>query len=326
MTATQLILVGDVGGTHVRFAMADPTSRECHQQKTLRCAHFDSLAHAIETYLSECAMPRPQHACLAVAAPVTGHAVVFTNSPWQFHMDRLQRSLGLKSLMVINDFTALACALPHLSTGDTKILGAASLQVDPHQPMAVLGPGTGLGVAALIPDPHSNRHIPLATQGGHIHFAPADAFEQALLAELRCRLGRVSAEDLLSGRGLCALHAGMIKLGDIHGKPAKTSEELTAAMAKGDLGAIRCIDRFCAILGSLAGDLALAYGARGGVFIGGGLVTHFLDRLMNADFRQRFDDKGAMRPYVAAIATRVITAKTPALTGAVAYWQAHYRA
>lgn len=304
-------LLADIGGTHARFALATAHDRP-RDVAVLRCADHPDPLSAIRAYLAT-TTATPRAACLAVAGPVAGDHFRFTNSHWAFSRTALAMALGLDHLEVVNDFAALALALPSLGADDTVPLGAPREGI-PRAPCLVLGPGTGLGVAVLVPA--GDGWQPLAGEGGHAGFAPQDELEDALLALLRRRHGRVSNETLLSGAGLALLHQALGEIEDVPVETGDAAAVVDAAIVAREPRALGTVERFCAILGSVAGDLALVGGARGGVFIGGGIAPRLGVLLEQSTFRARFEDKGQQRDYVRAIPTRLIVAPAPTLLGA----------
>lgn len=287
------VLVADVGGTNARFALAQPSSGRwaLAHARHLRVAEHPDFESAIHAYLLELdAAQRPQRAVLAVASAVNQDRIEFTNSPWSFSQRGLRSHLGLQGLQVINDFAAVAWALPWLEAGDVQRIGAVG---DPlpiaDGTYAALGPGTGLGVAAL--RVAGETHTVLETEGGHLAFAPADAFEAQLLAALAPRWPRVSYERLLCGSGLLNL---MQARALVAGRATEfdSPEAVTAAARAGDAEAREGVTQFCAMLGAFAGDAALMFGAWQGVFLCGGLLPHVLDEGNLAVLRQRFEAKG----------------------------------
>jgi len=308
-------LVADIGGTHARVALSD-AGGALHGLAELSCADHAGPAEALGAYLAA-AGAAPVAACLAVAGPVEGDWFRFTNNDWAFSVEALRARLGLERLVLKNDFEALALALPGLGGADLHPLGMAPGAPTGRHSLAVLGPGTGLGVAALVP--HAGGWIAQAGEGGHIGFAPQDDLERDIDRFLRRSVARVTNEDILSGPGLAALYRA---LGELQGLPAAagvTPAWVTRrALAGEDAQAAQAVDVFCAVLGAVAGDVALLTGARGGVFIGGGIAPRILPLLERSRFRARFEDKGRQREYMRGIGTAVITAPFPALQGALA--------
>jgi glucokinase len=309
-----LRLLADIGGTHARFALQRPG---CPPG---RVAVFATREHAgpsaaIRTYLDRTAPAEPPRAAaLALAAPVLGDRIRLTNRAWSFSVAELRERLGLERIAVVNDFAAVALAAPRLGLSDRRKLGRG--RATRGSPLAVLGPGTGLGVSALVPAAPGARV--LATEGGHATMAAADEREADILRVLRRRYDHVSAERVLSGPGLVNLYEAIAKLRDV--RPARLSP---AAISQRALSR-RCpvcreaVETFSAMLGSMAGDLALTYGAHGGVFIAGGVVLKLGRAFSAARFRRRFEEKGRFREYLAAIPTYVVTHPRPAFLGLAA--------
>lgn len=309
MTAPRLI--ADIGGTNARFALVAPGARQAEQPLLLPCAAFPGPAEAARHYLERVAPAEmPRRAAFAVASPVLGDRVVLTNHVWQFSVTALRDELALDRLDVVNDFIAVALAVPLLEAQDKVAVGDG--RADPASPIAVLGPGTGLGVSALVPTGAGWHPIP--TEGGHITMPAADEREAKILAWLRARHGHVSAERVLSGPGLVNLHTALCGL---CGLPAEavSPHELTQRAQAGDPLARETLDTFFTMLGTVAGNLALTLGARGGVYIAGGIVPQLLPAFLASDFRRRFDDKGRFRAYVESIPVHVATHPYPAFLG-----------
>ncbi len=304
-------LLADVGGTNVRFAI-DRGGGRYGRVTVMRRRDYASLAHVVQAYLDRVdPAHRPNGGAFAVAAPVTGDRVRFTNRPWSFSVRALERRLGFESLRVVNDSAAVALAIPLLRSNHRVKIGRGRRAA--NGPVAMLGPGTGLGVAGLIPTALGD--IALESQGGHVDLPARDDEEATVLAHLRSRFGRVSAERVLSGPGLAALHAAVAEaLGPrvCHTTP----EMITSRASSGTCAACRqTLDLFCAMLGTTASDLALSLGARGGVYLGGGFIFKILASLQQSSFRRRFESKGRMSAYLRAIPTYVITHPAPALAG-----------
>jgi len=316
-------LVADVGGTNARLAwLAGPGERLSHLRQ-LPTAEHPGMTEAVKAYLQLEGLPPPRQLGMGIANPVTGDLVRMTNCPWQFSQRVLAESLGLERLVVVNDFTALALALPVLGDGERRRLGGSG-EAEPQAPIALLGAGTGLGVSGLIPA-GPGRWIPLSGEGGHVTLAATDEREAAILARLRQQFGHVSAERVLSGSGLVHLYT---TLAELDGRPPRQQQALTPAeltrrglapsrSLEADPLARETLSRFCAWLGHVAGDLALTLGARGGVWIGGGIAPRLGEFLDDSDFRARFEAKGRFHDFLNRIPVWLITADTsPALLGA----------
>jgi glucokinase len=309
-------LLGDVGGTNARWAwQAGPGDGPTHV-RTLAAADHASIADCIAAYLRAEGLGAPRRAAFGIATAVTGDRVQMTNHPWSFSITELQRTLGVQQLRVLNDFEALAHAVPVLRADDLSQVGQGSAA--PQASLAVIGPGTGLGVSGLVPDGGGGWRV-VVGEGGHVTLPSADAREASLIAVLRERFGHASAERALSGPGLVNLYEAACTLDGETAASLKPAQVLEAAFAAGDARDPHCreaVTTFAALLGTVAGNLALTLGARGGVFIGGGIVPRLGARFAELPFRERFVDKGRFRAYLEAIPTWVITADAPALRGA----------
>lgn len=309
-------LVADIGGTHARFGwLAGPDAPVTHA-RILPAAEHAGVLEAAQAYLAGLrsrlgpGFQPPVRASLAVATAVTGDRVAFTNSRWSFSRTALQDALALQSLAIVNDFEALALSLPQLAASQLRLHGQA-LRLE--QPLAVVGPGTGLGVGCAIPV--DGGWVALPGEGGHATLAAGDAFEESVLGHARRVHGHVSAERLLSGTGMPLLHESVAAASGQTAAAADTPHIVAEGLA-GDAACRRTLEVFCAMLGSFAGNVALTMGARGGVCIGGGLVPRLGEFFFRSAFRERFEAKGRLRPYLAEIPTAVITDPAAALAGA----------
>lgn len=318
-------LVADIGGTQARFSLArlDPASAtdgvaELSHSRGLRVREFGSLAEAARAYLR--AVPpasRPRHAVLAVASAVTGDQVEFTNSDWTFSTAALRVALDLDGLHVLNDFAAVAWALPALHARDVAAVGTAHEPLaDGHGVRVVLGPGTGLGVGAIKSTPAGD--VVLETEGGHVGFAPRDGQEQAILAFLMRRYGRVSYERLLCGEGLLNVYQALCEQRGAHAALA-SPEQVSAAARDGDALARSATRCFCSVFGAFAGDTALMYGAWRGVYLAGGMLAHVFDGEGAAAFRAGFESKGRMAELLRRTPTLHITRDDVGSLGAAVY-------
>jgi glucokinase len=309
-------LVGDVGGTHARFGIVESPGEPVTRIGSSRNDRFGSLQAAVEAYLADYAAVSVKAACLAVAGPIGGDRFKFSNIGWEFSQRDLARALGLSELRLVNDFEALALAVPELDDNAFLVVGGGDAIAD--APTAVVGPGTGLGVATLLAEPGGWRAI--ATEGGHADFAPVTDLEISVLHCLRPRFhGQVSAENVLCGPGISALHDALAAIGG-RTPPALTTAAIIehATAAAPDPECVETLAVYCEILGGFVGNVALITGARGGVVLGGGILPRITQFLCEGGFRRRFEAKGMMRDYVAAIPTRLILTGDAALAGAAA--------
>ncbi|MFZ4481880.1 MAG: glucokinase [Rhodoferax sp.] len=305
-------LLGDIGGTHARWAWQPNPGTPPQDISVLRCQAHASLLDSARHYLSSTGHHDPESAGIGVATAVTGDSVRMTNNPWYFSIEQLKHSLGVKRCLVINDFTALAMSLPALESCDRYAVGGgAAIQ---GAPIALIGPGTGLGVSGLLMS-GAGHYCALSGEGGHATLAAADEHESALLTLLRRRHHHVSAERIVSGPGLVELYCGVCELEGRAALDLQPADVSAAAQAGTNQDCVASINCFSSFLGNVAGNLALTLGAHGGLYVGGGVVPA-LGAAFNAIlFRQRFEDKGRFRDYLAAIPTWIITAPTPALLG-----------
>ena len=314
MTAGSVLLVGDVGGTNARFALARLVEGRpvLDHHDSFPAADYPTFLDGVAAFIDGCPV-KPTGGVIAVAGPVTDGAIDLTNSPWRVSEAELQ-TLGLNPVRLINDFEALAWGAPAIPEADLASLGGPA-EGDPSAAIAVLGPGTGFGVSALIRDGRGGE-MAMPSEGGHACFAPGDPIEDEILRILRRRYDRVSIERLICGPGLLNMHRA---LAEIDGRETHIDDpaEITAtALADPNSPCGATLARFCAILGAVAGDIALTAGARGGVFIAGGIAPRILPFLKASPFRERFERKGRFQPYMAAIPTRVILHRHAALLGA----------
>jgi len=307
-------LVGDIGATHARFGLVSPDAKLLHT-RTLSDEDYPTIDDALAAFLAEHgALPMPRQAAIAIASPVSGDRVAMTNHPWIFSVLALKARFAFERLEVINDFTALALALPRLASDERLAVGGGAPVAG--APTGVLGPGSGLGVSGLVPS--GKGWVALTGEGGHATMAPATDREGAVLDRMRRHFDHVSAERALSGPGLVNLYN---TLAVIDGVPAKvyTAAQITdLAIRAEDPLCVETTTMFCAMLGTMAGNLALTLGARGGVYIGGGIVPKLGQTFLDSPFRERFEAKGRLRSYLETIPTFVVTHPLPAFLGCAA--------
>ena len=308
------LLVGDVGGTNARFALAQWVEGRpvLSHHESFPAATWPTFLEGVRAFIDGCAI-KPSGGVLAVAGPVTDGEIDLTNSPWRVSEAELQ-TLGLNPVRLINDFEALAWGAP-VVPGDMLASLGGPAEGEPHAAIAVLGPGTGFGVSALARDIHGHE-IAMASEGGHACFAPGDAVEDEILRILRRRYDRVSIERLICGPGLLNLHRALAEIDGRESHIEDPAQITTEAMENPHSPCGATLARFCAILGAVAGDIALTTGARGGVYIAGGIAPRILPFLKASPFRERFERKGRFQDYMAAIPTHVILHQHAALLGA----------
>ena len=314
---TGLDLIADIGGTNARFALTDPTAptpRLLHAQ-SLENAGFASLQHAVEHYLATVGT-QPRRAAVALACPVNTDEIRLTNRAWSFSRGELRESLGLDELLLLNDFGAVAWAVPALQAED-RIALYGPRDTPLQGPVSVLGPGTGFGVGLLV-GPDASGWNAVETEGGHVSFAPLDEEEHAIARWLSAQYGRTSYERVLSGSGLAQVDAvlrGETGGGDAAPAVRDPAEIVAMALQGRDVAARRALARFCAVLGSVAGDIALVHGART-VMIAGGIVPRFVPFLRSSEFRERFLAKGRFAAYLESVSIQLVTHPHPGLLGA----------
>ena len=316
MTDTFPRLLGDVGGTNARFGWQASPHTGIEHVLVLPCAAHETLEAAIRTYLELKNLPMPRAGALGIANPITGDVIRMTNHHWSFSISDMQRSLGLAQLNVINDFTALALALPSIPPENLVQVGGTAAQA--IAPKALIGAGTGLGVSGLLPTDANDHWVAIAGEGGHVTLAAQNDTEYRVIELIRQRYGHVSAERVLSGQGLVDLYLALRQLNKGSPVDVAGAAEITAwALHDKDPLALQCIEMFAGFLGSVAGDLALTLGARGGVYLGGGIVPRWLGWFETSHFRERFEAKGRFSAYLKDIPVWVINAsESPALMGA----------
>jgi len=309
-------LLGDIGGTNARFGWQALEGATISQVQVLPCAEHASLLEAVQSYLLQQGLKAPDCAAFGIANPVTSDQVAMTNHHWRFSVSALREGLGLARFLLLNDFTALALSLTQLPPTEKHAVGGG--HAAPDAAIGLIGPGTGLGVSGLLPLGYQNKWVPISGEGGHVSLGAANALEFAAIELLRKRYGHVSAERVISGAGLVDLYHALCELKDGQGREITTPAEVLArAQQRPASTANEALDMFCGFLGSVAGDLALTLGARGGIYIGGGVVPRLGERFAASPFRARFEDKGRFKAYLQAIPTWVIDSPvSPALQGA----------
>lgn len=314
-TALYPRLLADVGGTNARFAWQAAPGASITDIRILPCAEHATLQAAMHAYLSLLGRGHPAVAAIAIANPITGDEVRMTNHHWRFSQSAVKAEFGLQALRLLNDFTALALALPDLQPDQLRQVGGGA--AEPGCAIGLLGAGTGLGVSGLLPN-GLGGWVPLEGEGGHVTLPATTARERLVMDGLIQRYGHASAERVCCGHGLvdtCALLCAADGV-TVHGldSPAAVTE---AALVHGHPQALETLHIFCAMLGSVAGNLALTLGARGGIYVGGGIVPRLGDWFDRSDFRARFEAKGRFRDLLTGIPVQVITAtQSPALLGA----------
>ena len=304
--------VADLGGTNVRFALVPAGQHTPESIAKFRNKDYGSFEEAARAYLDDVGNPKLSKACIAVAAPVRGDDIQLTNYTWQLSAEPLRRQLALQQLLFINDYLALAIALPDLKSSERIQIGDNG-SLNSKNTCLVIGPGTGLGVCGLLSN--GKYDVPMSGEGGHMFFPARTTQEFELIQIVSPKSSGASAEWLLNSSGLERLHIGLAKLS---GRSVESirAEEITQQALAGDAECIETLNCYCKFLGRATGDYALAYGATGGVFLGGGILRNFPEFLVTSPFRSEFEDKGIMCGYVHDIPTFLITAQSKTLWGA----------
>lgn len=308
-------LLADIGGTNARFAWQNGSGESIDDLVTLRCAEYVTLADAIKHYLAIVGRDAPPCCSIAIANPVLGDKVKMTNHHWVFSINALKVQFGFSKLRVLNDFTALALALPTLEKGELCQIGGG--QAVPFAAIGLVGPGTGLGVSGLLPDGRG-AWIPIEGEGGHVTLAACTPREHAVLQWLSSRYGHASAERAVCGQGLADMHRAVREIDCAEAvADLDAAGVMSAALGGNDPWAREAVDLFCAFLGTVAGNLALTLGAFGGVYVGGGIVPRLGEVFKTSAFRQRFEAKGRFTLRLMEVPVYVIQARqSPALHGA----------
>ncbi len=318
-----LLLVADIGGTNGRFGLVEFDASKsgkvdytAHRQVTLKCANYSDMAGMIKACCAEFDVDMPKYACLAIAGPIeNGHASI-TNLHWKFSVEALRDQLHMSTLHIINDFAALAYAVPFLPDDEFATLYASTLN-NPGAPIVVMGPGTGFGMAALVPSHGSWEIIP--TEGGHASFAPTNEKELAIKSFLLKEQNHVSVENILSGAGLVNLYRALAHIAGVPTREYTPADVSNKGLANEDPICRAAVLTFCDVLGEVAGDKALSLGAKGGVVIGGGITPKLMSLLAESHFLERYKNKGPMAGYVSDISIKVIINDKAALVGSAAW-------
>ncbi|MDR5749949.1 MULTISPECIES: bifunctional transcriptional regulator/glucokinase [unclassified Caballeronia] len=303
-------LLADVGGTNARFAL-ETAPGEIGQIRVYPAADYPGIAEVMQQYLKDTKVGRVNHAAVAIANPVDGDHVAMTNHDWSFSIEATRRALGFDTLLVVNDFTALAMALPGLTDAQRVQVGGGSRRQ--NSVIGLLGPGTGLGVSGLIPA--DDRWIALGSEGGHASFAPSNEDEDLVLRHARTKWPHVSFERVAAGPGLELIYRAFAERDGIAVAESVNSADVTKRAHDGEALALAAVNCFCGILGTFSGNIAVTLGSLGGIYIGGGVVLKLGELFYKSPFRERFEAKGRFQQYLSGVPTYVITAEYPAFLG-----------
>jgi len=303
-------LLADIGGTNARFAL-ETAPGEIGQIRVYPGADYPGIAEVMQQYLKDTKVGRVNHAAIAIANPVDGDHVKMTNHDWSFSIEATRRALGFDTLLVVNDFTALAMALPGLTDTQREQVGGGSRRQ--NSVIGLLGPGTGLGVSGLIPA--DDRWIALGSEGGHATFSPFDEREDLVTRYARRKFPHVSFERVCAGQGLELIYRALAERDKVTVADDFNAADVTNRALQGEALALEVVNCFCAILGTFAGNIAVTLGALGGIYIGGGIVLKLGELFHKSPFRERFEAKGRFQQYLSGIPTYIITAEYPAFLG-----------
>jgi glucokinase len=315
-------LLADIGGTNARFALEYAPGR-IESIQVLPAADYREFVDAFEAYRTASGVPTLRHAAVAIANPVRGDFIKMTNHHWSFSIDETRRQLNLDTLLVVNDFTALAMALPYLQASDYYQLGSGQILLDGVR--GLVGAGTGLGVGGLIP--HNGQWVPLSSEGGHVTFSPSDEREVEILRYCWKTYKHVSAERLVSGLGIALIYEALAaQYAKSHAvEKLETPVIVERGLSGSDLLCSDVLNCFCAMLGTVASNVAVTLGTLGGLYVGGGIVPRLGQYFAQSPFRARFEGKGRFGDYLKQIPTLVITAPYPAFVGVAAILDAHLK-
>ncbi|TNE60481.1 MAG: glucokinase [Alphaproteobacteria bacterium] len=316
MSGDQTCIVADIGGTNGRFGVARFTGAGkpvIENVRVFSSGEHEGLAAMLDHYVRGLEGPHPKVAKLAIAGPTTAREGFLTNLGWSVSSDELEKEFGFTEALLLNDFGALARACLYLNAG-TDFISLKDGKLEAKGPISVMGPGTGFGAALLVPS--NDGWITVSTEGGYMAFAPSTRLEHDLTEHLKAELGYVCVEYLLCGEGLARIHRFLVDYGGSGNRALPPAEISRLAAMGGAPSCTRAVQLFLAVLGSVAGDLALAHGATGGVFLGGGILPKIADMVAPSDLLRRFVAKGPMSPYLDRIPVRLITANNTALIGA----------
>ncbi|EAL5963394.1 glucokinase [Campylobacter jejuni] len=314
-------LLADIGGTNARFAL-EVQSNIIKNIEIFPCNDYNTVVDAVKVYLNKVGNPAIKYGAFAIANPVVGDWVQMTNHHWAFSIETTRQALNLEVLILINDFTAQAYAISRMSSSELIQIGGNFCAI--NAPKAVLGPGTGLGVSGLIPCGNGD-YIALSGEGGHTSFSPFDDTEVMIWQYAKKKYGHVSTERFLSGSGLVLIYEALADREGI--KSVKISPEIISGQALSGKSPLcrLTLDIFCAMLGTISADLALTLGARGGVYLCGGIIPRFIDYFKTSPFRVRFENKGRLDAYLAAIPVYVVLAKYPGIFGVAVALENHLK-
>lgn len=311
-------IVADIGGTNARFALVTAKNNKnfrIEHIKILTANEYNSISDALRDYMSSIGSLNPQAACVAIAGPVVGDRVRMTNLSWEFSCEDIAKEFNLHTFVAMNDFAAVAAACSQVS--DDHLITVKEGTEAENETKVVFGPGTGLGVAGLVNN--QGKWLPVPSEGGHVNIAPATPFEADVIKAAMSQHDYVSAEKFISGPGLLNLYKAICL---VKGEEAKdiTQADISKGAVAGNAPTLHeTLTTFCSFAGSFAGNLALTYGAKGGVYIAGGILPRFSDFLLESPFEERFSNKGVMSHFLESIPAKLMVHPETAFVGAAAW-------
>lgn len=311
-------IVADIGGTNARFALATEKEGDQFDLTDIRILNgrdYPTFSDALKTYIDGLRGVSPKSACVAIAGPIEGDHARMTNLNWAFSQAEVKREFGFDRFAAINDFAALAVATSRLT--EEHLVPIKSGFADPVGNKAILGPGTGLGVAGLARA--GTSWLPIPSEGGHVNVPAATTLECEVLMAAVDQHGYVSAEMFVSGPGMVNLYKALAEVRDVQAEVLEPSQITDRALNGSDALCRETLEMFCGFTGSVASNAALTYGAKGGVYLAGGILPRFIDFLRESPFLERFSQKGVMSHYVADIPVSVISHEQTAFLGCVAW-------
>lgn len=311
-------IVADIGGTNARFALVTGEANgqfAIENIQILSGKDYARFEDAMRAYIGVLEGVQPHSACVAIAGPVSGDSVQMTNLSWSFSCASVRDEFGFEKFAAINDFGALAVATSALLPAD--LIAVREGRRDQAANKAILGPGTGLGVAGLAY--YEGRWVPIPSEGGHVNIAPATALECDVIKAAIAVHGHVSAETFISGPGLVNLYSALCAVKGVAARTLEPKDVTGDAVNGSDANCVETLSLFCSFIGSLSGNLALTYGAKGGVYLGGGVLPRIIDVVKASHFNTRFSEKGVMSHYVENIPVDIIAHPQTAFLGAAAY-------
>lgn len=314
-----MCLVADIGGTNARFALFENGRLESFQDYA--CAAFDSIESVLSTYIDSLSGYKPKQAVIAIATHVSGDEVEFTNLSWSFSIRKIAKQWGFQRTKFVNDFTAASVAVPHLNYEQLIALGG---KPSPNRAAkVVIGAGTGLGISGLLPS--EDGWVPVQGQGGHVSYAPKGTYQRDIFDYLFRQNEYVSAEDLLSGRGLVTLYRAVSAVNDTKTNDYTPADVMQHGLDLSDAYCRDVLDTFAYVLSDVSSNLVLTMGARGGLFICGGVINHMIDYFKeDNDFRKNFENKGRMSSYIEEIPAYIIADTKVGLLGALECTKSSY--